>query len=83
MLNINFPKHNHDYFLSASHKACQIQIADTLSGFDTHCSPAKYSFSELKEYKKSAKRGVAPAGIKSHKFLFVLKKICFASQCAV
>ena len=28
--------------------------------------------------KKSAESGVAPVGIKSHKFLFELKKICFA-----
>ena len=28
--------------------------------------------------KKSAGSGVAPAGIKSHKFIFELTKICFA-----
>ena len=33
---------------------------------------------EFTKNKKSAESDVAPAGIKSYKFLFVLKKICFA-----
>ena len=32
----------------------------------------------LRKKKKSAESSVAPAGIKSHKFLFELKKIYFA-----
>ena len=40
--------------------------------------PARLGRLKQDQNKKSAQSGVAPAGIKSHKFLFELKKIYFA-----
>ena len=48
------------------------KVRHTSTGFPKRCDRI------LINDKKSAESDVAPAGIKSYKFLFVLKKICFA-----
>ena len=48
------------------------------SKLSTKCMVEYPSNKHLSVNKKSTESGVAPAGIKSHKFLFELKKIYFA-----
>ena len=53
-----------------------VKIA-SLSG-DSNKYPKRMFYEDIRKNKKSAESDVAPAGIKSYKFLFVLKKIYFA-----